>query len=972
MTSSRWRHVRDLFDAALKTDAGKREAFLDEACSDDPQLRADLRSLLEAHQGSGPIDDLAAGFMDPLLSQLREGTQVADGPGPGERVGRFRLVERVASGGMGAVYLAERDDEQLQQRVALKLVRTGLHSDDLQRRFLTERQILAQLDHPNIARLVDGGVSDAGQPYLAMEYVEGVPIDRFCDDNRMAVDQRLRLFLEVCDAVQFAHQNLVVHRDLKPSNILVTADGSVKLLDFGIAKLLEGNGEAGVSDTSAGPSGVDETRTGVRWMTPEYASPEQVRGAAVTTATDTYALGILLYELLTGHRPYHFTSNSPQEIERVVCDTQPPRPSAAVAQVEEIDSGADEPATLTPDEVSAARDTQPKRLQRQLAGDLDVIVLKALRKEPERRYSAAGAFADDIRRHIEGLPVQARPDTFRYRTSKFVRRHRIGVAASAVVVVSLLAGIVGTAWQARRATQQARVAAAERDRAQLEAEKAEQVSSFLIDLFAVSNPDQALGREITALELLESGAARIEEELADQPEVQAAMMDVMGRVYNNLGRFEDAEPLLRRGLETRRAQLGPRHPDVAESLTSLASLYVSQARYDEAETLLIEAHDIWLSHYGPDDHQTSAALHNLGGVYHAKGELEKAAELYREAILIRERQDSVDLAELANPIASLGSLVMGMGDLDTADSLHQRALEIRRQTLDPKHPELANSLNSLAVIQYRRGDFAAAEPFFRETIDIWREVYGTDHPRVATGLNNLAAVIEKQGKLEEAEALYLESLEMKRRLVGNMHPTVARSLNNLGLLLQSKGELAAAEAYFKESLEIRRAVFGNRHPDVANALDNLGALYRDRGDYETAEPLVREGLDMRRELLGPDHPDLVFSETSLATVLQSKEEYVEAADLLSDALRIQRATLPEGDHRIAETESELGACLTRLGRLDEAEAHLLTAFNSLRSSGNREDEAMRIVIENLIQLYEAAGSPEKASEYRALLSASDG
>ncbi|MDH5197997.1 MAG: serine/threonine-protein kinase, partial [Gemmatimonadota bacterium] len=874
MTSPRWEDVQTLFAAALERPPAERDAFLDAACAGDAALRAEVASLLAAHATEGPVDHLADAVIDGLVGPLRDPVE------PGDRIGRYRVVRQVARGGMGAVYLAERDDRQFQQRVALKFLRPGYDHEELRRRFATERRILGQLTHPSIARLLDAGVSPRGLPYLVMEFVDGAPIDRYCDEHRLGIDERLALFCRVSDAVQFAHQNLVVHRDLKPSNILVDDGGAVKLLDFGIAKLLE---------EEAVPAG---SRAPTRWMTPEYASPEQIRGGPITTATDTYALGILLFELLTGRRPYAITASSPAEIERAVCETEPPRPSAVVR---DPPSAGTPTSTESAELVSAARHTQPERLRRRLRGDLDVIVLHALRKEPGRRYASAGELADDVRRHLAGLPVRAQPDSFRYRAGKFVRRHRVGVGAGALVGVSLLAGTVATAWQAG-------IAARERDQARLEAATADAVSTFLTDLFAISDPGRALGADPPASQLLATGAARVESELAGQPALQGRLLFVIGDVYRSLGRFPAAESLLARSAELRRATLGDHSPELAESLTGLATVLLAQQRPDEAEPLLREALATWEAALGPADPKVASAVNNLGSLFHRRGLLDSAAAYYGLAVALRERAGHDTTLAYATDLGNLASVLARQGDLDGADSLQRHVLAIRRARQAPNHPDVAATLNNLAVVLYRKEDFAGAERMLREALEIRRTVLGPDHPEVAQGLNNLAAAVEKQGNVAEAERLYEESLALKRRLVGNAHPTVATSLNNLGLLEQVRGNLDSALALFREALAIRRAAYPAGHPSLATSLDNLGAVFRARGNLGAAEGALREALALRRRLLPQDHPELGLSAATLGGVLADQGRCIDAEPLLAEGLRIRVATLPVGHPGVAAVQ----------------------------------------------------------------------
>jgi serine/threonine-protein kinase len=515
MDANRWKRVQELFEAALELDAGGRADFLRGECGDDRELCDEVLSLIDADSGEHSLlDGHAVDALEPEPA-VEEGAASLEGA----LVGPYRVIERIGAGGMGAVYLAERADGHFERKVALKVIKRGMDTEEILARFRSERQILAQLRHLNIAHLLDGGVTDDGRPYFTMEYVDGVPIDRYCDEHRLTVEERLALFETVCEAVQYAQHNLVVHRDLKPSNILVTNDGQVKLLDFGIAKVV---GEESEHERT-GDAGL--TRTGVRMMTPGYASPEQVRGEAVTTATDVYSLGVVLFELLAGHRPYNVMAETPRELERAIVETPPQRLSTAVAATRErVDAASRSVVTTTPEDVAEARRAIPAQLRKRLSGDLDNICLMALRKEPDRRYASAGLLLLDLQRHRQGIPVTARRDTFVYRAQKFAQRNRGAVVAAALIVVVVAA--LTTFYTMRLAR--------ERDRARLEAAKAAEVSEFLQSLFEVADPGQSKGEDITARELLDRGAERIETELAGQPEVQAEMMHVVGTVYHTL------------------------------------------------------------------------------------------------------------------------------------------------------------------------------------------------------------------------------------------------------------------------------------------------------------------------------------------------------------------------------------------------------------------------------------------------------
>ncbi len=508
MDTKRWNKVQNLFEEALELEEAKRPAFLKQACAGDSTLFDEVMSLLEADMNANSLLD---GLALDAVDLAKEFNRV------GQQFGPYRIVREIGSGGMGSVFLAERVEGEFEQKVAIKLIKHGMDSKEILKRFQSERQIMARLEHPNIARLLDGGVTPDGLSYFAMEYVDGKPIDQYCDHNKLSVKKRLELFQIICSSVQNAHRNLIVHRDLKPSNILVKKDGTIKLLDFGIAKVL-------TPETNGGqPKFLTLTQTGAQIMTPEYAAPEQVKGEPVTTATDVYALGVILYELLTGQRPYRLQGRSPAEIERAITTSDPDKPSTVVKR-------KDQASETTPEKISELRGTEPSQLKRQLSGDLDNICLMALRKEPERRYSSPERFLDDVKRYLEGLPVIARKDTAGYRTQKFIRRHKTGLVAAVGVVIMIAIVVSFYTVQLKQ----------ERDRARLEATKARRVSDFLVDLFRVSDPSESKGKTVTARELLDSGAVRIKEDLIEQPEIQATMMNVMGEVYTSLGLYGDA------------------------------------------------------------------------------------------------------------------------------------------------------------------------------------------------------------------------------------------------------------------------------------------------------------------------------------------------------------------------------------------------------------------------------------------------
>lgn len=849
-TPRRWAEIERVLDAALDVPADEWPDLLDRRCGDDAELRRQVESLLRRQP---QID----GFLEGRPAMLRSGPPPGEAGGDGEetgttpsvaagrRIGAYRVVRSIGRGGMGEVYLARRADGHFEQRVALKLLPAGRETGGVGRRFRAERQILAGLEHPSIARLLDGGVTDAGRSYLVMEYVEGRRIDRHCDARRLPVRDRLRLFLQVADAVQHAHRSLVVHRDLKPSNILVTGDGRAKLLDFGIAKLLD-------EETTAAPV----TRTGRRWMTPEYAAPEQVEGEPVTTATDVYQLGVLLYQLVSGRLPFTGDGASLHRLERAVLESEPEKPStAATRPAGEGEAGA---GPADPAENARARSTRPRKLRGSLRGDLDAIVLKALRKKPEARYSSVSAMARDVERHLRGLPVRARRGTVSYRTRTFLHRHRWGVAA-AVGFVLLLIGYAATVT-----VQSGRVRAALAE-ARIQTEKAEQVSAFLMGLFEASEPGEAPGDTITARELLERGVRRAEE-LDAQPEVQAQMLDLTGRVYQSLGSYDRAEPLLRRALSLRRSLHGEEHVEVAKSLDNVATLLQRQGRYGEAEPLFRRALAVRRELPDPGAAKVDVGLNNLALLLGRRGKYDEAERLYRRSLSMKRKRFGEESLEVATALHNLASLLRERGDAASAEPLFRRALALRRAQLGDGHPLVAQSLDHLGSLLLGRGDPEAAEPLLRSALATRRDVLGEEHPDVTTTLHNLASVLREKGEYGEAEALARSVVARDRRQLGGRHPYVASSLLNLARVRLERGDAPGAEPLLREALDIRRQALPRGHWEIAEAEGLLGEALARLGRWAEAEPLLRGSHARLLDAFGPDDPRTREAEQRLAAV----------------------------------------------------------------------------------------------------------
>lgn len=872
-----------IFEAALDLPASERAAFVAEACAGDTDLEAEVRALLAA-------DAAAEGFLDsppalePALESARHASAADDAPHPdiGRRIGPYRLDAMIGRGGMGTVFLARRLDGDFEQRVAIKIIRRGMDTEDLLARFRRERRLLARLEHPHIARLVDGGSTEDRRPWLAMEFVEGRPIDAYCDDRRVGPRRRVELFLSVCAAVQHAHRNLVVHRDLKPSNIFVTDDGTVKLLDFGIAKVLD-------------PDDLDSrmTATHVRLLSPRYGSPEQMRGEPVTTASDVYSLGVVLYELLTGRSPYANETGELEDIERHVLRMEPPPPSTAVSRAATGDAVV--PGVRTED------------LRRGLRGDLDSIVLMALRKEPARRYGSVDELAEDLRRHLQGRPVRARPDSLAYRTRMFLRRNAVAVgAATAVAVALIVATGVSTALFVR--AQRAQVAA------ETERETAESVSGFLQDMFASIEPSVARGDDTTLMRrLLRDAAERIDVDLSARPEVAATLHHTLGRAYANLDEFDAAERHLTRALD-----LGA-DGDLERSVDYGHLLFESGR---EADAVAVLESTIVRADARADTIAAARARFYLAKSLEARQRMDRAYELYLEADRLFARA-----GEEERRITTLGGigifLTYNRQDYARADSVLRAAVEIVERTRPGAVME-ANTYQLRASVLRRMDAFDAADSLFRRAHDRFASVLDDDHTMLASVRDEWAGSLEDQGRLDEAEPLYRAALESARAVYGSQHRQTGTFANNLANCLRKAGRYDEAAVLFEEALGAYRAALGEDHVWVAIVLGNVATNDLLRGDHTSAFANADECVRLRGEYWDTEH------------------------------------------WRVAHARAIRGGAASGLGRFDAAEADLMTALPLLDGSLGPGSEAVELALTQLRAHYRRSGRtppPELASRW---------
>ncbi len=922
--ADRWERVQELFGEALEREPDERRAWLGGAC-DDPELRAEVVSLLEASEASevyfGDLADRAgitlspntggAGTSNPDERPRRgvlPGTEDAARALIGRRIGQYTVLDFLGHGGMASVYLAEREGDGFVQRVALKVVSTRRSDPLIQRRSNEERRILARLEHSGIARLIDGGVTAEGYPFYAMEFVEGKNLLRYCDDLRLTVQDRLRLFLDVLVPVQYAHERLVIHCDLKPSNIFVTAAGSVKLLDFGVARLID-------------PESAGSGTTGL-WFTPAYASPEQVRREPPGTASDVYSLGVILYEILSGHRPYRFGSNLHQEIARTVGEVVPSLPSRAAADTtfRSIDGRRVE---VTPESVALARRTDPERLCRRLRGDLDAIVMKALAKDPDERYRNAEQLAEDVRRHLEHRPVSSVAATPRYLARKFARRHRSSVLAAAIVAVTLVVGSGAAIWQARRATEAAA-------RAADEAEKAQLVAQLMGDLFRLTDPGESLGDTITARDLLDRGAERIRAEFGDQPNVQADLLSEVARVYNNMGLYARARPLAVQALDLRTEVFGAASLPASESLVQLGLIHANLSEPREAIETLARAIDVRTGLVEPPDPQLIEARRVLGWELRQTGEPRRAAVLF-EAALADQRMLDDSPAAVADLMFGLGAALHDEGLLTEADSIFNQVLA----DVDPgarPTPSAVAALSAVGMVRRVREQYRDADPILENAYRMALRLYGPQHPEVLAAQQQYALNLSALGRVDEAEGHLRTALLAAERSLGRDHQRTARISEGLGVVLEELDRPDEAVAYLQVSLEEKIRRHENRdHPGVLSSLVGVARALALSGRTQEAEDYLTQAEAMAVRLGSSRSVYRISSERSRALLAAEAGDWTRAEAHYRLAMEIGDEVLSRPSHRFATgTRIEYASMLIDAGRgaeavslLEEAESLLI-------------------------------------------------
>jgi tetratricopeptide (TPR) repeat protein/tRNA A-37 threonylcarbamoyl transferase component Bud32 len=955
--------LQALFAAAVELPQAEREATLARECAGHPELLAELHALLEADARvlGTTAQPVTPGIADWIASSA---------PGPslsGMRVGAFELREELGRGGMGTVYRAERVDGCVDQVVAIKFMRRELLDANTLRRFQLERQLMATLDHPNITRLLDASELADGTPYFVMEYVDGVPITDYCERENLSVRERVALLRRVCGAVAEAHRELIVHRDLKPANILISAGGVPKLLDFGIAKPLQ---------TPAGATVNAETRTAQRYFSPLYAAPEQLSGAPVGVACDVYALGLVMYEMLTGSRPFDFSQMSAAQIERLVLDVPPPAPSVALAR-----------------RMGPGGAIRPRQLQ----CDLDGIVLRCLRKATHERYASVEQLEADLCNYLDGRPVLARGGHGWYRMQKFVRRNVLEIAAGALVAMALLMGIVAFAWQTRIAQQRAaELEQVSRFQAEMlgqidpsevgrhlgkdledkferalveagvpEAERGVRVANFGREWGQLNPTDVA--RDLIDHTILKPAVEAIDTRFKDQPLVAASLRQALALRYMEMGLYDAARPLQEQALAARRRVLGEEHPETLSSMSYMGVLLVHQGNPIEAELYYSEALRKRRHVMGDEHPNTIDSISNLGQMLMAQGKSNQAEPYFRE---LERRQGVPDEAPLgALPAAEhMVSLLHYQGKPRDAELYLRKTLQMRRRAFGEEHPETIYSIDLLARVLRTQGKLDAAEPLFREALDKSRRALGAEHPYTLSVLGEMGVVLLHRGKLAESERYLRDSLLEHREILGPDHPNTLLALNRMGMVLRIQGKLSKAEAYAREAVARSRRVLGNEHPQTLTSVRDLGLLLYDQGKLGEAELHLQEALAIRRQIFGDNFLATLISISDLGALRVAQGRYREAEALLAPAEPAARKALTgDNAYYLAKFLVNLGNSRTGLHQFAAAEASLLEAFTTFARVPQPDPRDEPACTQSIIDLYTAwhIAEPDKGFDVRS-------
>ncbi len=861
---SNWTLIESIVDAALALPVEQRQSFVDEKCEGDQILKEEVNTLIHSIQQSTQLFSHAKGAKNKAFKSVIETGAASSHSLIGSVIDKYKICKLISHGGMGTVFLAERDDGLYEQKVALKLIRHGMETPDNICRFENERSILAGLNHPNIAKLLDGGVTDFGLPYLVMEYIDGVPVDEYCDTHQLSIARRTELFKTICRTVQYAHNNLIIHRDIKPDNIFVDKQGHVKILDFGIAKLLED----GIN------TGSDGVQTSNQVLTPGYAAPEQVLGNPITTATDTYSLGVLYYRMICGVSPYDFNDKNLATRHRIIAEKIPSKPSEKFKSLSQSEQKR----------VSDNRKSTVSKLFYDLRKDLDAITLKSLRKEPEKRYQSVESLMDDIHRYEENMPVQAHHGNIAYRAEKLIRRNYRMIAAFAAL---FLLSATFSIYHTNRIT-------AERNLAQTEAQKTAEVTSMLFELFEANEPEQSLGDTLTAQHLLQQGLEKAEL-LTKQPDLQAQMFNVIGRIYLKLGDLQKAEPIMLEAVNIFEDLYGGRHPNTAESYANLAAIYSAKGHYEEAE------------------------------------------QLFRNSLEILDKKSSAHTPILSSAMTDLAYVLRRQGKYNEAEQAYRTNYKRFKTDFGENHEKTISAKNGVGVTIFNQGNYNEAESIFREVLKKRLEILGDTHIDIAESKNSLAALLMNRGQIDEAELLFNDAYNLRNHILGDTHPKTLLTLNNLALIQRDKGNFKRSDSTFKRVIKAKEQTFNSKSVSTAITYFSYGELMVFDNKIDRAIDYFDRAYDIFLNYLGSEHSFTARSKMNLGH-----------AHLLNGNLDLAYEYIPNGYKRVLEIHPEetieraiadhqLGLLYLESGELNLSFRHLkksLEIFNKIEWTGS--------------------------------------
>ena len=830
MRRDKWIKIKEIFNKAIEISGEERENYLEKECENDKELRREVDSLLNSLQKSGNFLETST------INFSEEGeTETDTDPLLGREIGKYKIEEKLGEGGMAVVYAASRIDEQFKRKVAVKFIKRGMDTDEIIRRFKFEQQALADLSHPYIAKIIDGGTTNDGLSYFVMEIVPGIPIDEYCRENKLSTIERLKLFLKVCEAVKYAHQNLIVHRDLKPGNIFIAKDGTPKLLDFGIAKLLE---KKEGDETNL-------TQPGIKILTLDYASPEQFRGNPITTGTDVYSLGVILYELLTDKSPYIFKNNFPTEKEKVICDLEPEKPSSVIKKLPLSDSSD----KVTQRSISENRNENIGKIQKRLSGDIDNIILKALRKEPERRYSSVEQFAEDTRRSLIGLPVYARKDSLYYRTSKFIERHKTGVLVTAIIIMLIIAGMAGIIHQSN-------IAGENEELAKLEAKKAESINTFLQEMLSSPDPSKE-GSDVKVVDVLDNARKQIDQKLINEPEIRAELRKTLGITYQGLGFYDKAVEELRKVVGIRNLHSG----------------------YNR-------------------DIERASSIKDLALAYHFKGDMEKAEKFYQQAIREHEKIKNMNTISYAEALNDYGALKMDIEEMDSALYYFENALPIYQEVFGEEHRDIASVLSNMGLAHQYKGNLNKAEDYLSRSLDMNLKVSNGEGYHLVYNYNNLAFVLHDKNDLEGAREMFGKSLALRKKLLRPDHPELALAIYNFGCITYFSHDYEKSMELINEAFEIWEDTLEPGHPYFGNCYYWLAKNNNGLDQPKEAEKLITKALEIRRNTHGENENLIALTNIELGRSFFLQNKFQRAESIIKNNLKIIEEAFGEDSRNV--------------------------------------------------------------------------